>query len=141
MITLRKSLFVLCSVLVFLYVGMPASASTPEIKPYPGSKHLCGEHVTGMPSDGKAGPHIVWEAYYSKVDTNKVADFYKKHLGIEKYRFEQGSHEWSFSDADSHSSVLSIQQSSEGGPWTSCESTIPQQGTIIMISSMTKPDS
>lgn len=142
---MKRIIFILSLVLLLSYVVTQASATDPEIKPYPGAKHLCGKHVAGAPRDGKPGAHITWNAYYSRAGVNKVVDFYKDQLGTEKYSFEQDSHGWVFSDTDAHSVthslILDIKKFDAEGPWTSCRSKIPNHGTIIMISSMVKSKS
>jgi hypothetical protein len=106
------------------------------VEPPADATKLCGGHVSGaMRPDGKAGPHISWDAWCSRESRESLVKRYVKSLGSKVHARTGGCDNWRF-PPDAPVKVLEICDFSEKGPWAECSS-LPSEGrSIIMISSI-----
>lgn len=118
-----------------------ASASAPAgaaFVPYPGSRSLCGGHVSGGPGPrGQPGPHITWSAFHSEHPPAQVVAHYVAALG-ELGHERQGDEDLWRAPPGRPERVLTIAPASAHGPWDECSP--PRTGTVILLSSMARAD-
>ena len=118
----------------------PDKSPVVDIKPYPGSKEFCSEHVILAPEGaGKAGGHINWTGYYSVDPPEKVVLHYTKILGSKNHRRESNGDVWRF-PLEKPERVLTV--TPPGGTFPRGQCTPPPRSAraIVISSIMTRPD-
>ena len=83
------------------FVGGPAlqpdKSPVVDIKPYPGSKEFCSEHIILAPEGaGKAGGHINWTGYIRWIRRRRWSFHYTKILGSKNHQKESNGDVWRF---------------------------------------------
>jgi len=130
----------LCTTSLFGGPARQPGKSLVDIKPYPGSKTFCTEHIVGAPEkDGKPGAHISWTGYYSEDPIAKVVLHYTKTLGSENHRKERNEDVWRF-PLGKPEQVLTVTQPGGTFPQGQCARPPGSARAIVIISMMTRPD-
>lgn len=99
--------------------------------------YLCEAHITGAPSQGKAGPHIIWKAYSSDQSPEILISKYTKQLGLLPDDIDQNCSLWRYKP-DKTEKILEICTKQSLGPWNNCKKTSVNTKTIIINSSISR---
>lgn len=95
------------------------SPSYDVTKHLPKLRYLCGGHVTGASYKGKAGAHIVWKAYSSKLSPKRLVSKYTKKLGLAPNHSNGKCSIWR-NIPNKSGTILEICSSRSFGPWRRC---------------------
>ena len=100
--------------------------------------HLfCEGHVTGAPSHGKVGAHILWKAYYSEQNPDTLVSRFNKYLRKEANK-EESCAAWRYLQ-NKPLEIIEVCNKNKPRPWTRCDHKLPNNAkSIIMRSTMIK---
>lgn len=118
------------------FLGLPAMAheQNPDTKLPPNAKQFCNEHVSGgLSSDGRPGPHIIWNAYGSSDAPVTVQQFYAKQFGKTPGVAHDGSPEWRLGPEHARWIYSIHPADAQGKMWRRCEVPFDAK-TVIWIS-------
>lgn len=113
-------------------------AASPELKPYPGAKAFCTQHVSGARGPDGPGPHIIWTGYASPDPPATVVAYYQRELGREQHRREGKKDIWRVPQ-ERPERVLTVSAAAEGAPPSPCQPPPASAATVIVISTMVRP--
>ena len=130
----------------FLILTAPLIAEDEESNPHnlyiapAGSVRLCAGHVTGAPSpNGVPGAHISWEAYSSTQSVELLSKHYLKTLHSAAHSSDKDCHSWK-SSSEHPDRILEVCDSKFKGVWSSCEGVPTNASSIILISTIARPE-
>ena len=108
--------------------------------PLAGAQRLCGGHVTGAPlADGSPGAHVSWEAYVSPEPPDVLRARYVTSLGSEPTLARESCVAWQ-RPPERPVEVIEVCPATASGPWSSCSPPPPGTATVVLLSTMARPD-
>ena len=114
--------------------------SGAPLEPPGGADRLCGGHVSGAPlPDGTPGSHITWDAYTSAELPADLSALYRQLFGRIEDSSRDGCTTWRH-PPDEPRQILEICPVAAAGPWSQCASAPAQASSIVLISSIARPD-
>jgi hypothetical protein len=117
----------------------PGKSAAPDVKPYPGSREFCREHIAGAPRGDQAGAHLSWTGFHSSDPPEKVVSHYMKTLGPGHHRTVGSANVWRF-PLDEPTVVVSVTHPEGGFPRGQCRPPPESARTIVIISTMGRPE-
>ncbi len=114
--------------------------SGAPLEPPGGADRLCSGHVSGSPlPDGTPGSHITWNAYTSGELPGDLSALYRQLLGRIADSSREGCTTWRH-PPDEPRQILEICPVAATGPWSECASVPEQASSVVLISSIERPD-
>ncbi len=106
--------------------------SLEDIRPFPGSKILCTEHISGNTG------HILWRSYSSEAAASEVVKYFENQL---QAKASESEGTYSLTSRGNPELKISIAPKSNSKGMPSCKKEPPQTAkVIIVISQLVKPN-